>query len=205
MIDPVRYLSNRSSGKMGIALARELHRRGAEVTLVHGPCVVNVPAAVKCLPVTSATEMLEAMLANSFDHPTPPDLIIMAAAVSDFRPKAAADAKIKKAEFKPARIELEQNPDILSTLGERRGESQRPRLVGFAVETGEIEDLLTEARNKLRTKNADMIVGNFATDAFDLDTNRVWIVDKNGRQHEVATTFKSRVANKILDAILKLE
>jgi phosphopantothenoylcysteine decarboxylase/phosphopantothenate--cysteine ligase len=149
--------------------------------------------------------MLDAMLEHSFDAPTQPDLIIMAAAVSDFRPKSAADAKIKKADFNPPQLELEQNPDILSTLGERRGDNQRPRLVGFAVETGEIEDLINEARNKLRTKNADMIVGNFATDAFDLDTNRVWIVDKSGRQHEVATSFKSRVANKILDAILKLE
>ncbi|NDC38325.1 MAG: bifunctional phosphopantothenoylcysteine decarboxylase/phosphopantothenate--cysteine ligase CoaBC [Proteobacteria bacterium] len=205
MIDPVRYLSNRSSGKMGVALARELFRRGAEVTLVHGPCVVSVPSQVQCVAVTSAREMLEAMIAHSFDHPTPPDLIIMAAAVSDFRPKSAADAKIKKAALKPARLELEQNPDILSTLGERRGDNRRPHLVGFAVETGEIDDLLNEARNKLRTKHADMIVGNFATDAFDLDTNRVWIVDKSGRQHEVATTFKSRVANKILDAVLKLE
>jgi len=205
MVDPVRYLSNRSSGKMGIALARELFRRGAEVTLVHGPCYVSVPSQVRCVPVTSAREMLDAMLEHSFDAPTQPDLIIMAAAVSDFRPKSAADAKIKKADFNPPQLELEQNPDILSTLGERRGDNQRPRLVGFAVETGEIEDLINEARNKLRTKNADMIVGNFATDAFDLDTNRVWIVDKSGRQHEVATSFKSRVANKILDAILKLE
>lgn len=205
MVDPVRYLSNRSSGKMGVALARELFRRGAEVTLVHGPCYIKVPAEISCVPVTSAQEMLSAVMQHSFDSPTPPDLIIMAAAVSDFRPKVSADSKLKKANWDPPRIELDPNPDILLTLGQRRGDEPRPHLVGFSVETGEIEDLLTEVRNKLKAKHADMIIGNFATDAFDLDTNRVWIVDKSGRQHEVATSFKSRVANKILDAILKLE
>ena len=89
-------------------------------------------------------------------------------------------------------------------MGEKRGSQHSPLLVGFAVETGEIEDLINEARSKLERKNCDLIVGNFAQDAFDLDTDRVWLVDRGGKQEEVSTTYKSRIANKILDRVLKL-
>ena len=204
MIDPVRYISNRSSGKMGMNLAREAFRRGAEVTLVHGQVDLRVPSAVRCIGVTSALQMHEATLREAFRTDAPPDIVIMAAAVADFRPAEAAAEKIKKSSDLRA-LPLTQNPDILADLGAKRSEDRRPLLIGFAVETGEIEDLLEEARAKLQRKNADMIIGNFAEDALELNTNRVWLVNRHGKQEEVATAFKSRIANKILSAILKLQ
>lgn len=202
-IDPVRFITNRSSGKMGVALACEAFRRGAEVTLIHGPVPVRVPRPVHRQEVTSTEEMRHAVMSRLENKAEYPDVVIMAAAVADYRPAEAADIKIKKSDRAPT-LKLVQNPDILSELGQNKLEERKPILVGFAVETGEIEDLLNEAREKLRSKNADMIVGNFAHEAFDLDTNRVWLVDRNGRQEEVATTYKSRVANKILDMVLTL-
>ena len=203
-IDPVRYLTNRSSGKMGVAIAREAFRRGADVTVVHGLIKSRLPAAVTGIDVVSAQDMYDAVLKLAFPADgSGPDVIIMAAAVADFRPKAAAAQKIKKSAM-PQAIELTNNPDILLALGEKRSGARAPLLVGFAVETGEIEDLLSEARTKLEHKHCDLIVGNFAQDAFDLDTDRVWLVDRSGRQEEIATTHKSRIANKILDRVLKL-
>lgn len=206
-IDPVRFISNRSSGKMGVALAREAYRRGAEVTMVHGPIPVRVPAAIRCVEVTSAQEMHDAILAHAFGAEgtghREPDAIIMTAAVADYRPVEVAEHKIKKKESH-TEVKLAKTPDILAELGKRRGENSRPLLIGFAVETGEIEELLDEARAKLAGKRADMIVGNFAQDAFELDTNRAWVVDRAGRQEEIATSYKSRVANRILDAVLRL-
>lgn len=200
-IDPVRFISNRSSGKMGIALAREAFRRGAEVTIVHGPVDDRIPASVKKVPILSARDMHEAMLKHSFESEQQPDVIIMAAAVSDFRPKDVSPTKMKKKEMGKS-IALIENPDILADLGSKR-KGTDPILVGFAVETGEIEDLLADARAKLKKKGADIIVGNFAHEALELDTNRVWIISRMGEETEVATTYKSRVANRILDSILK--
>ncbi|MBX7137338.1 MAG: bifunctional phosphopantothenoylcysteine decarboxylase/phosphopantothenate--cysteine ligase CoaBC [Oligoflexia bacterium] len=201
-IDPVRFISNRSSGKMGVALAQEAFVRGADVTLVHGPVSVKkVPDSVRRIPVTTAVEMHAAVLQEYGAEPY--DVVIMAAAVADYRPKYVAEDKIKRREFKD-RIEMVENPDILLDLGKQRKDSKRPVLVGFAVETGEIDELLEQARDKMKRKQTDLIIGNFASDAFDLDTNHVWMLDRTGRQEEVATTFKSRVANRILDAVLRL-
>jgi phosphopantothenoylcysteine decarboxylase/phosphopantothenate--cysteine ligase len=200
-IDPVRFISNRSSGKMGVALAREAFRRGAAVTVVNGPIEDRIPVACKKVSITSAREMHDAMLKNAFEGNQKPDIIIMAAAVSDFRPKEVSNTKMKKKEMGKS-INLIENPDILADLGSKR-KSDGPILVGFAVETGEIEDLLTDARDKLKRKGADIIVGNFAHEALELDTNRVWIISRMGEETEVATTYKSRVANRILDSILK--
>ena len=203
-IDPVRSITNRSSGKMGVALAREAYRRGAEVTLIHGPVDLRVPSPIKCIPVLTAKEMEQQVMAVAFDVTKPVDVVIMAAAVGDYRPKNYSETKIKK-DAMPAAIALERNPDILLELGTKRGDEPRPVLVGFAVETGEeVEDLITQVQTKLKSKKADIIVGNFAGDAFELDTNRVWIVDRNGKQVEVAHSFKSRVAEKILDSVCKL-
>jgi phosphopantothenoylcysteine decarboxylase/phosphopantothenate--cysteine ligase len=189
---------------MGVAIAREAFRRGAEVTVVHGPVKVRVPEVIERIPVTTACEMHEAMIDLAYPvEGGGPDIVIMTAAVADYRPKESSDHKMKK-NGKLTDLKLVPNPDILSDLGSRRTDDNNPRLIGFAVETGELEDLLTEATNKLEKKNADMIVGNFAEEAFDLNTNRVWLVDKHGRRDEVATSFKSRIANKILDRILKL-
>lgn len=202
-VDPVRYVSNRSSGKMGVSLAREAFRRGAKVTLIHGPISSRVPAPVDSIAVLSAEQMLSQVMA-SFESINPPDIIIMAAAVADFRPKNIATAKIKKHDALKS-IELVPNTDILLELGKRKErDGGGPKLVGFAVETGEVEELLSYARSKLEKKNADMIVANLADDAFEGDTNRVWILDRNGREEEVSLTFKSRIANKVLDAVQKL-
>jgi phosphopantothenoylcysteine decarboxylase/phosphopantothenate--cysteine ligase len=149
--------------------------------------------------------MFQAVMARVFNGEESPDIVIMAAAVADFKPTQMAPTKMKKSGLAPAPLELISTRDILSELGERRGEVRKPILVGFAVETGELDELLVQVRDKLKRKNADMIVGNLAADAFDLDTNRVWLVDRNGRQDEIATTFKGRVANRILDAVLRLE
>ncbi len=203
-IDPVRFLSNRSSGKMGEAMAREAFRRGADVTLVHGPVHIKVPAAIRRIPITTALDMHAAVMQHCFEEKVSPDIVIMVAAVADYRPKDVSEQKIKKA-TKLTKIDLVPNPDILAELGKRRADERRPILVGFATETGELDDLLAEVRNKLLTKRTDLMVGNFAQEAFDLDTNRVWLVDRTGRQEEVSTTFKSRISNKILDAILRLQ
>ena len=140
---------------------------------------------------------------RAFESKNAFDVLIMAAAVADYRPEKSSDTKIKRG-AKKVSLSMIENQDILTDLGERRSDSKRPVLVGFAVETGEIEELIEEAREKMKRKGADLIVGNFAQEAFDLDTNRVWIVDRTGRQEEVATTFKSRVANIVLDSILRL-
>lgn len=200
-IDPVRFLSNRSSGKMGIALAREAHRRGASVTLVHGPLgkCPQVPRDVECVPVITAREMCDAILARAVDGKC--DVAIMAAAVADYRPSAAASEKLKKAGAALS-LELVPNQDILKTLGERRGAIGVPFLVGFAVETGGVPALLAEARRKLAVKNADIVVGNLAQDSFDKDTNRVWIVSRDGREEQVETASKSTVARRILDVVV---
>ena len=202
-IDPVRFITNRSSGKMGVSIVREAFCRGAEITLIHGPCEINVPRPVRRVPVETARQMYEAVMREAFEVQEKPDIVIMAAAVADFRPVEVSDRKIKK-EQGDLSIALAKNPDILSAVGEKRGKSGAPLLIGFAVETGELEDLLPEIRRKMHAKNADLMVGNFAQDAFDLDTNRAWFIDRFGRQEEVATNFKSRVADKLLNAILRL-
>jgi len=203
-IDPVRFISNRSSGKMGVALAREAYRRGAKVTLVHGPVSVRVPTEIECVPVFSAMEMQAAMLKATFEvEDIKADFVIMASAVADYRPVEVYSEKIKKEAGLPP-INLVENPDILGALGARRAGNPYPKLIGFAVETGEIEDLLDEVRAKLERKNADLIIGNMADDAFDKDTNRVWLVDRSGRTDEVMMTYKSRVAIKIFDSIRRL-
>lgn len=204
-IDPVRYISNRSSGKMGVTLAREAFRRGAEVTMIHGPIRHNTPAAVRRIEVRTALDMRDAVMARAFpsDGSAAPDVVIMAAAVADFRPAEVSKLKVKKSKM-PKSVQLAQNPDILLELGEARQDAVSPLLVGFAVETGELEELLSEARSKLERKKIDMIIGNFAEEALELDTNRVWILDRSGKQEEIATTYKSRISNKILDRILKL-
>ena len=206
-IDPVRYISNRSSGKMGLALATEAFRRGADVTLVHGPLhsSVKAPEVIHKIPVVSAQEMHEVVTKLAFppEGGSPFDMVIMAAAVADYRPESPADRKLKKA-VTALNLPLSPNTDILAQLGEAKGESRFPLLVGFAVETGEIEDLLTEVRRKRNAKNVDLMVGNLAHEAFDLDTNRVWLISRSGKEEEVSTTYKSRIAVRILDAAVRM-
>lgn len=206
-LDPVRFLSNRSTGKMGVALANEAYYRGADVTLVHGPVsdhvLARLSSEIRRIPVTSADEMKNIMLDLTYkDTFSFPHYVIMAAAVSDYRVKNIAAKKIKKDKSEGI-IELTMNEDILKLLGEKKGSNDHPYLVGFAVETGEIDELISEVNKKLKNKNVDLMVGNFAEDAFGLDTNRVWIIDKQGRRDEIATSDKSFIAGRIIDAILR--
>lgn len=194
-LDPVRYMSNRSSGKMGYALARAARMRGAQVTLVSGPTALKPPRNVALGRVKTAEEMRQAVLAGCSEY----DVIIKAAAVLDWRPKETAEQKIKKGQGVQT-IELVENPDILAELGSSRGNSRR-LLVGFAAET---QDLIANAREKLEKKNLDLIVANDVSreDAgFEADTNAVKIIYRDGRMEELPLMTKEEVADQLLDRI----
>jgi phosphopantothenoylcysteine decarboxylase/phosphopantothenate--cysteine ligase len=192
-IDPVRYISNRSSGKMGFALAREAANRGADVTLVAAPVSQPVPERVEVVRVRTAREMRDAVVARFDDA----DVVVKAAAVADFKPKDVADGKIKKANA-PDAIELEPTVDIAAELGAMK---KRQILIGFAAET---DDHVAAARRKLQSKNLDMIVLNDvrATDAgFEVDTNRVVILGADGTTEEVPLQLKTGIAQVIWDRV----
>ncbi len=197
-IDPVRFIGNQSSGKMGIALARELKHRGAEVTLVLGP-VAQTPTdnGWKLIKVHSAAEMLAACT-KSFESA---DLAIMAAAVADYAPASKEEQKIKKTGER-MNLELVQTPDILKTLGALK--KNRQVVVGFALETNNEEE---SARGKLEKKNADLIVLNSMNDAgagFGHDTNKITIFRRNGEPIPFDLKPKQEVAKDIVDTIIKL-
>jgi len=195
-IDPVRYITNRSSGKMGYALARAAARRGGSVVLVSGPTGLKPPLGVRFVGVRSAEEMRTAVLADRAGC----DAVIKAAAVADYRPKEASARKVKKRDADRV-LDLVRNPDILAELG-CEGEKGTCVLVGFAAET---EALLENAREKLQKKNVDMIVANDVSrpDAgFDTDTNLVRILHRDGRVEELPLMSKDEVADRILDRIL---
>ncbi|MEQ9073692.1 MAG: bifunctional phosphopantothenoylcysteine decarboxylase/phosphopantothenate--cysteine ligase CoaBC [Sandaracinaceae bacterium] len=193
-LDPVRFLGNRSTGKMGYALAAEAARRGARVVLVSGPTALPDPAGVDVVRVRSAREMEEAVTA----HRDAADVILMAAAVADYRPKDLAAHKLKKGDG-PMALELVRNPDILAGLGAWR-EGDTPVLVGFAVET---EDLVARARGKLEKKKVDLVVANEAAVSFGKDTNRVHLVTKDDVV-SLDELPKREVAGRVLDRVLAL-
>jgi phosphopantothenoylcysteine decarboxylase/phosphopantothenate--cysteine ligase len=197
-LDPVRFISNYSSGKMGYAIAAEARRRGAEVTLVSGPTQLAPPVGVDLAPVETAQEMFEAVVSR-YDRL---DVVIKAAAVADFRPQQRSMQKLKKQATRPV-LEMERTPDILSYLGEHKS---RQVLVGFALES---EDLLENASTKLNQKNLDMIVANDLTDpvaGFEVDTNLVTILYPSGETIKLPVMSKKELAGILLDrvnAILK--
>lgn len=193
-IDPVRFISNHSSGKMGYAIATEAWRRGAHVTLVSGPTALTAPWGVQLVPVASAREMHAAVSAVRAES----DIIIKAAAVADYRPVDRARDKMKKGSERLT-LELTKNPDILSELGQVKTDGQV--LVGFAAETTNLRE---HAMAKLQAKNLDLIVANdvSATDAgFNVDTNRVRLLFRDGRDEELPLADKGEVARQILDRI----
>ena len=193
-LDPVRFLTNYSSGKMGYAIARAARNRGARVILISGPVELPAPQKIELVPVTTAREMHAAVMARS----DAADVIIKAAAVADFRPAQRAGDKLKKGEVNQVRLELVRNPDILAELGNQRGPAL---LVGFAAETG---DLLAHARSKLEKKGVDLIVANDVTApgaGFGRDTNVVWLLDRNGGVEELPCLPKDEVAARLLDHI----
>jgi phosphopantothenoylcysteine decarboxylase/phosphopantothenate--cysteine ligase len=195
-LDPVRYITNRSSGKMGYALARAALRRGAEVALISGPTAIEPPAGARMIPVTTAAEMRAAVLREFAGCTT----VVMAAAVADYRPLRAADKKMKKAAG-PLELRLEPNPDILQELGTMKNGKF---LVGFAAET---EDLTVNAKKKLGAKNLDMIVANDVSQegsGFDADTNVATILDRNGAASALPLMSKDELADRIFDHMLAL-
>ena len=196
-IDPVRFIGNHSSGKMGIAIAKELRNRGAEVTLIAGPGKMEITDGILVKNVTTAEEMFEACTA-AFKKV---DIGIMAAAVADYTPVKTAGEKIKKT-GKNMSLELKQTPDILKTLGQQKKGKQI--LVGFALET---TDEKKNALEKLKKKNADLIVLNSLNDpgaGFGKDTNKVTIFDKKGREYAFGTKTKQEVAKDIVNTIIQL-
>lgn len=196
-IDPVRYIGNRSSGKMGYAIAEAAKKRGAEVTLVSGPSALTAPAGVKLVRVETAAQMRQAVL-EFFNEA---DIIIKAAAVADYRVREVADQKIKKNDDELVLV-LEKNPDILFELGQKKKSGQI--LVGFAAET---QHLLEYAKAKLEKKNLDMIVANDVSrkDAgFNVDTNAVKLLYRDGTVQELPVMTKYKLANELLNMVIKL-
>ncbi len=190
-LDPVRFLGNRSSGKMGFAIAAAAARRGARVVLVSGPTALPDPAGVEVVRVRSARDM-DAAIAARRDAM---DAIVMAAAVADYRPVSPAEHKLKKTDG-PLILELVRNPDILAELGAWRT-GARPMLVGFAVET---QRLVESARGKLERKRVDLVVANDASVSFEKETNHVVLVDAAGEE-ELPELPKRAVADRILDRV----
>ncbi|MBE9542678.1 MAG: bifunctional phosphopantothenoylcysteine decarboxylase/phosphopantothenate--cysteine ligase CoaBC [Proteobacteria bacterium] len=192
-IDPVRMITNRSTGKMGYAIARTARRRGAEVTLVTGPTHLDPPKGIHMLNVETAEEMREAVM----DHYRGKDVVIKAAAVSDYRPLNKAKEKQKK-KVGQTIVEMIPTPDILAELGKDKGDSI---LVGFAAET---TDHVANALDKIKKKNLDLIVLNDVSKddrGFAAETNEVRMIDRKGNEEVVPLTSKDEVADKILDRI----
>lgn len=196
-IDPVRYVGNRSSGKMGYAVAQMAAERGADVLLISGPSALAAPPNVRVVNVETTNEMLEACLAAYGDV----DIVIKAAAVADYRPRDVADQKIKKKTDDALTVVMDKNPDILKTLGAKK---EQQVLVGFAAET---QNLLANAREKVVKKNLDMIVANDVTATgagFNSDTNIVKFLFANGDVRELEQMPKVDVANRILDEAIRI-
>ena len=194
--DPVRFITNYSTGKMGYAVALAAKRRGAAVTLVSGPTSLPEPRGVRFVPVVSAREMRDAVMQNLKDA----TVVIKSAAVADYRPADFSDSKIKKAD-RPLEFRLEKNPDIIREVGKVKGDRI---LVGFAVET---DRLVEYAAKKLREKNMDFIVANDITQpgaGFAAETNIVKILDREGGSEDLPRMDKMDVAHRILDRVAEL-
>jgi phosphopantothenoylcysteine decarboxylase/phosphopantothenate--cysteine ligase len=198
-LDPVRFLSNRSSGRMGYALAAEARDRGARVVVIRGRVALEPPAGCEIIPATTAEDMHKAVLSRLPEA----TIIVMAAAVADYRPARVEARKIKKQPGKPISIELEPTTDILKAVGERKGERL---LIGFAAET---EDVVLNAKAKLQAKNCDLIVANpvgpeAGGAGMDSEENQGWIVAPSGETIELARSSKREMARKIFDHALAL-
>lgn len=197
-LDPVRYITNYSSGKMGYAIAEVAFAMGAQVTLISGPTSIDKPFGVKAIDVTTAEEMLRAVL----EYLPEQDIVIKAAAVADFRPKSIASQKIKKS-GEHITIELEKNIDILATIANQKKSNQI--IVGFAAES---ENLIENAKDKLNRKKMDLIVANDISkedSGFHVDWNQVVIIHKNGQMVELPKQTKRQIAMQIFEQILHIK
>ncbi|MBW0019579.1 MAG: bifunctional phosphopantothenoylcysteine decarboxylase/phosphopantothenate--cysteine ligase CoaBC [Mycobacterium sp.] len=204
-IDPVRFVGNRSSGKQGYAVARVAAQRGAEVTLIAGHTAGLIdPAGVEVVHVSSAQQLGDAVSKHAPDA----DVLVMAAAVADFRPAQVAAAKIKKGDEGPPSIELVRNDDVLAGAVRARAHGQLPKMraiVGFAAETGDANgDVLFHARAKLRRKGCDLLVVNAVGDgrAFEVDNNDGWLLTSDGTESALQHGSKTLMASRIVDAIV---
>lgn len=193
-LDPVRFLTNRSSGKMGLAIARAFRDAGAQVTLVHGPINDPLPGFIDNRGVVAADEMAQVVL------DTPADIVVMAAAVADYKPERH-DQKLKKHQFH-GQLELQRTTDILAALGERRAANGSPTvLVGFAAETN---DVLDHARDKLKRKGLDMIFANDVSNpkwGFRSNDNRLWAIDRHGRVEDMGEHPKAELGRRIVHRV----
>jgi phosphopantothenoylcysteine decarboxylase/phosphopantothenate--cysteine ligase len=207
-IDPVRFISNKSSGKMGYAIAQAAQYRSAQVTLISGPTHLQAPQGIELISVETAIEMRDATLS----HADKADVIIMAAAVADYRPQESKSHKIKKTTDELT-LNLQRNPDIIMELGTLKKKNsssaeaedkKSPILVGFAAET---ENEIANAQEKLVKKNLDLIVVNNVLQegaGFDVDTNIVTLIDKNGSAEKLPLLSKFDVANVVLDRVCSI-
>ena len=196
-LDPVRYMTNDSSGKMGFAIAEAARARGAEVTTVYGNVTAQVPAGIRRIQIESAQELYDVMMRETPEQ----DIIIQAAAVCDYRFEKTAKSKIKKAEGEALTLTLTENPDVAKAVGTKKKKGQT--LVGFAAETDNVKK---NAVDKLKKKNLDMIVANDVTmpgAGFNVDTNIAALITKDGVEEEPLMT-KRELADKILDKIVEL-
>jgi phosphopantothenoylcysteine decarboxylase / phosphopantothenate---cysteine ligase len=195
-LDPVRYITNRSSGKMGYALAEAAAARGAHVVLVSGPVHLSAPRGVELIHANTAVEMHDKVM----EHLGPASIVIKAAAVADFHLSKVPDQKVKKTAARVS-LELDPTPDILAELGRKKGDRL---LIGFAAET---QNLVQEARRKLESKNCDMVVGNLvggAEGGFESDENEVTLVTRTGETILLARASKREIADRIFDQVLRL-
>jgi phosphopantothenoylcysteine decarboxylase/phosphopantothenate--cysteine ligase len=194
-LDPVRSLSNRSSGKLGFALAERARARGADVTLIAGPVALSTPPGVRRVDVESALSLQRALWDALGPDLSKADALIMAAAVADYRPKAASESKLKRSG--PLTLELEPNPDLLAEIGARRT-AARPVLIGFALETDTDERIVASAREKLTKKRVDLVVANHAAESIGRDDIRITLVGP-----DTASPFgpvpKAEAAERLLD------
>jgi phosphopantothenoylcysteine decarboxylase/phosphopantothenate--cysteine ligase len=199
-IDPVRFIGNRSTGRMGVAIAEAALARGSRVTIVAGRVEVDLPRGATVVRAESTAQMRAAVIDAVIDHPA--DVLVMAAAVADFRPKATADTKLTRGEGMT--LELEPTEDILAEVGARAREvdpATRPVIVGFAAETGSLE----RAPDKLRRKGADLLVANDVSEpgsGFGTDTNRVVILAADGSRDDLPLLSKREVADRLLDRVV---
>ena len=190
-IDPVRFISNRSSGRMGYAVAEAARDAGHKVTLISGPVSLPAPSGMDVIKIESAGEMADAVKKNFPNS----DLIIMAAAVADYRPAHPLDGKMKK-KSGPLFLELERTEDILATIGSMKKASQT--LVGFAAET---DDLEANAKGKLERKNLDWIAANYVADGFDTTENKIILFSARGDRIELHNAPKSVIAQRMIKII----
>ncbi len=197
-LDPVRFLGNRSTGRMGFALAQRAAERGAEVTLIAGPVSLPTPPGVRRVDVRGALSMKAAISDALGSDQSRADALVMAAAVADYRPAEVSSAKIKKGGAR-ASIELVKTPDILAEVGHARA-GARPVLVGFAVETGDQEALVSYARRKLDEKRVDLVVANAAAESFGREDNRATLVSRAGVE-PLPTMPKVALADVILERV----